>query len=88
VYLSRFNILCFSLDYSVFVLFAFVVLGLVFSVLCQEIGRDVNETFNLQHCAKTMNGKPASLDVTKSSVTQLQPVFTIIEFIHHISIKT
>ena len=44
MYLSRFNILCFSLDYSVFVLFAFVVLGLVFSVLCQEIGRDVNET--------------------------------------------
>ena len=35
MYLSRFNILCFSLDYSVFVLFAFVVLGLVFSVLCQ-----------------------------------------------------
>ena len=29
---------CFSLDYSVIVLFAFIVFGLVSSVLCQEIG--------------------------------------------------
>ena len=29
---------CFSLDYLVLVLFAFVVLDLVSSVLCQEIG--------------------------------------------------
>ena len=28
----------FSLDYFVLVLFAFVLVGLVFSVLCQEIG--------------------------------------------------
>jgi len=45
------------------------------------------ETFNLQHCAKTMNSEPASLDVTNSPVTQLQLVFTIMKF-HHISIKT
>jgi len=29
---------CFRLDYFVFVLFAFVVLGLVSSLLCQQIG--------------------------------------------------
>ena len=29
---------CFSLDYFVLALFAFVVLGLVSSVLCQEVG--------------------------------------------------
>jgi len=45
------------------------------------------ETFNLQHCAKTMNGKPASLDVTNRSVTATA-VFIIMKFIHHISIKT
>ena len=41
VRLSRFSILCFfrfSLDYFLLMLFAFVVLGLVSSVLCQEIG--------------------------------------------------
>jgi len=32
------KLLCFSSDYFVLVLFAFVVLGLVSSVLCQEIG--------------------------------------------------
>jgi len=41
VCLLRFSILCvffsFSLDYFVLVLFAFIVLGLVSSVLCQEI---------------------------------------------------
>jgi len=40
VHFFTFSILCFylvSLDYSVLVLFAFVVLGLVSSVLCQEI---------------------------------------------------
>ena len=47
------------------------------------------ETFNLQHCAKTMNGEPASLDVTNSSVTaSANAVFIIMKFIHHISIKT
>ena len=37
----RFSILCafcFSLDYFVLVLFTFLVFGLVYSVLCQEIG--------------------------------------------------
>ena len=41
VHLFRFSILCifcFSLDYFVLVLFAFVVLGLVSSVLIREIG--------------------------------------------------
>jgi len=42
VHLLRFSILCaffwFSLDCFVLVLFAFVVSGLVSSVLCQEIG--------------------------------------------------
>jgi len=40
VHLFRFSILFFwfSLDYFVLVLFAFIVLGLVYSVLCQEIG--------------------------------------------------
>jgi len=42
VHLFRFSISCvffwFSLDYFVLVLFAFVMLGLVSSVLCQEIG--------------------------------------------------
>ena len=42
VHLFRFCILCvffwFSLDYFVLVLFAFVVLDLVSSALCQEIG--------------------------------------------------
>jgi len=33
-----FCVFWFSLDYFVLVLFAFVVLGLVSSVLCQEIG--------------------------------------------------
>ena len=28
------------------------------------------ETFSLQHCAKTMNGEPASVDVTNSLVTE------------------
>ena len=47
------------------------------------------ETFNLQHRAKTMNGEPASLDVTNSSVTATATaVFIIMKFIHHISIKT
>ena len=47
------------------------------------------ETFNLQHCAKTMNGEPASLDVTNSSVTATATVvFIIMKFILHISIKT
>ena len=47
------------------------------------------ETFNLQHCAKTMNGEPTSLDVTNSSVTaSANAVFIIMKFIHHISIKT
>ena len=36
-----------------------------------------------------MNGEPASLDVTNSSVTATATaVFIIINFIHHISIKT
>jgi len=42
VHLFRFSILCvffrFSLDCLVLVLFAFVVFGLVYSVLCQDIG--------------------------------------------------
>ena len=41
MYLFKFNILCvfwFTLDYFVLVLFALVVLGLVSSVLCQEVG--------------------------------------------------
>jgi len=41
VCLFRLNILCvfwFSLDYFVLALFAFVVLGLVSLLLCQEIG--------------------------------------------------
>ena len=42
MHLFRFSISCvffwFSLDYFVLVLFAFVMLGLVSSVLCQEIG--------------------------------------------------
>ena len=47
------------------------------------------ETFNLQHCAKTMNVEPASLDATNSSVTATATaVFIIMKFIHHISIKT
>ena len=37
-------------------------------------------TFNLQHCAKTMNGKPASLDVTNSLATATA-VFIIMKFI-------
>ena len=46
------------------------------------------ETFNLQHCAKTMNGEPASLDITDSSVTATATaLFIIMKFIHHISIK-
>ena len=45
------------------------------------------ETFNLQHCAKTINGEPASLDITNSSVTETA-MFIIMKFIHHISIKT
>ena len=36
-----------------------------------------------------MNGEPASLDVTNSSVTAtVTAVFIIMKFIHHISIKT
>ena len=48
------------------------------------------ETYNLPHCAKTMNGEPASLDVTiNSSVTATATaVLIIMKFIHHISIKT
>jgi len=41
VHLFRFSILCvfwFRLDYFVLVLFHFVVLGLVSSILCQKIG--------------------------------------------------
>jgi len=45
------------------------------------------ETFNLQHCAKTMSGEPASLDVTNSSITATA-MFIIMKFIHHISIMT
>jgi len=45
------------------------------------------KTFNLQHCAITMNGEPASVDVTNSSVTATA-MFIIMKFIHHISIKT
>ena len=44
VHLFRFSILCVflvSLDYFVLVLFAFVVLDVVFSsVICQEVGRE------------------------------------------------
>jgi len=47
------------------------------------------ETFNLRHCAKTMNGEPPSLDVTTSSVTATATaVFIIIKFIRNIRIKT
>jgi len=46
-------------------------------------------TFHLQHCAKTMNGEPASLDATNSSVAATATaMFIIMKFIHHISIKT
>ena len=45
------------------------------------------ETFNHQHCAKTMNGEPTSFDVTNSSVTATA-MFILMKFIHHISIKT
>jgi len=47
------------------------------------------ETFNLQHCAKTMNGEPTSLDITNSWITAtVTAAFIIMKFIHHISIKT
>ena len=36
---------------------------------CKAETETFSETFNLQHCAKTMNGEPASLDVTNSSGT-------------------
>jgi len=43
------------------------------------------KTFNLQHCAKTMNGEPSSLDVTNSSVTATATAVSIIMiFILHI----
>ena len=47
------------------------------------------ETFNLPHCAKTMNGEPAPLDVTNSSVpATVTAMFIAMKFIHHMSIKT
>jgi len=56
---------------------------------CKAEAETFFETFNLQHCVKTMNGEPASLDVTNSSATATATAVSIImKFIHHISIKT
>ena len=57
---------------------------------CKAESETFFETFNLQHCAKTMNGELASVDVTiNSSVTATATaVFIITKFIHNISIKT
>jgi len=47
------------------------------------------KTFNVQHCAKTMNGEPASLDITNSSVTATATaMFIIMKFNDRISFKT
>jgi len=50
--------------------------------LCKAETETFFETFNLQHCAITMNGKPASLDITDSSVTATA-LFIIMKYIHH-----
>ena len=57
VRLFRFSILFFwfNLDYFVLVLFAFIVLGLVYSVLCQDIGWEEylrNDLFCIEWDAK------------------------------------
>jgi len=55
----KFNILFvfrFSLDYFVLALFAFVVLDLVSSVLCQEIGQE--ELFEITYFVSSGTHKP------------------------------